>query len=173
MFTSFVLKTLTCIYTRFAEKLWSSETIQFNYPKFFSNESLISAQESFIPTDFANLNPDCSPNKVFHRYPHLSKEFDNPLNDKALKLYFFWLQNTILIMNYSFRMHNQQVSFQKAVLAIIHKLIFNMHLMLKLPNLEKLLKVWFLKLKLSMINQLIFKKGLTSTDNLQNYLNLT
>ena len=39
------------------------------------------------PLDSAHFDPKCIPNKIIHRYPHLSKDLDLPKDDKSLKTY--------------------------------------------------------------------------------------
>ena len=67
----------------------------------------------------------------------------------------FLLHNTLLKMNYTFYTLNCPISFQIGNIGLNRKINHNLHLMLKIPLLQKLWKMSHLKLNLpKMINQL-------------------
>ena len=66
-------------------------------PKHISDRPLIFQQECPIFTVFSHIDPDCIATTIAQPYQHLSKIFDHPLNDKALKIY-----NTVAIQQNSY-----------------------------------------------------------------------
>ena len=75
------------MYSWLAAKLGSFETILNIYAKNFPDRPLIFPHENPISTVSAHIDPDCIPTTVAQPYPHLSKVFDQPLNDKAPKMF--------------------------------------------------------------------------------------
>ena len=159
----FVLKFENCIYNWLAAKLWSFGTKPFVYPKNNPDRSMTFPQKCSISSDSSHNNPHCNPNTVFQRYPHLSKVFDHPLNDKALKKY-----NTLASQHYSlsellFLTAQSSVSFRKHIIGILPTQFLNLFPMLKLPLLQNLLKI-FLYLNMLLLNQPISKKRFDLTE---------
>ena len=70
------------------------------------------------------------------------------------------LRNTTFSVNYFFWLLNQPLLFQRHSIGILQKRIPNMHLVLRFPHMQKCMEISILKMNLSMINQLNFKKML-------------
>ena len=82
------------------------------------------------------------------------------------------LWSRILIVNYSFHLLNQLVFLKKNIGTLL-KIFHKQYHILKLPLLQKIMKIIFLKLNISMINQLEPKKRLISSNEMKNYMNGT
>ena len=66
-----------------AAKLWTSKTMHL--PQKVSDKPPITPKNFLISSDSALLASHCMQTIVSQPYPQLSKVFDHPLNDKALK----------------------------------------------------------------------------------------
>ena len=92
--------------------LWNnSKYLRQNFP----DRPLIFPHENPISTVSAHIDPDCIPTSVAQPYPHLSKVFDQPLNDQAPKIF-----ETLASQLYSFTdpvsdCSISRFSFEKAI----------------------------------------------------------
>ena len=82
-------------------------------PKINPDRPILIPQECLNSSDSLNIDQETIPHKVSHPYPHLTKVFDHPLNDKAFKIY-----NVLASQDYSY---NELIFLTAQSIAFISK----------------------------------------------------
>ena len=133
----------------------------------------INPQESFTSIGSAHIDPVCIFTEIFLPYLHLSEVFDHPLNDKALKIFHasqHYFHNELLFLI----AESTVFLLRRDNIGTLLKDFHNLHLMLKLTLLQKIMKTSNLKsILILMINQQNLEKCLTWVNKLNNWVNRT